>query len=72
MSVFASAQFKRTGTHLRKSLEMLHAVEDPPDKPFCRNRIIQGNVVGDLVELLQRRIGPDYSSHRAIRFFASA
>lgn len=51
-------------------LQKTDMLEDPLDQATCRLGIIQGNVVSDSIEIVERGFGPDYFSHLAIRCFA--
>ena len=52
--------------------QLLHVSQDAPDKLGRGLWILQGNEVGDGIQVSERRLGPDYFSHRARRFLACA
>lgn len=59
-------------THLGECLQQIGLLKDGLNQAAGRMVIIECDVVGDLLEVLKRRLGPNQSSHRDIRFFASA
>lgn len=52
--------------------QLLHVVEDTLSQLSRRFRLIEPNVVGNGLQIVQGRLCPNQLSHRAIRFFASA
>jgi hypothetical protein len=62
----------RDRTHLGKRLQQLGLPEDCLNQAAGRRVIIERDMVGDLLEILKRRLGPYQASHRDRRFFASA
>ena len=60
------------GAAFRVVLKLVYVPEYFPNEPPCRFRIVQRDVIGDGVQIAERRFGPDYFSHRAMRFLASA
>lgn len=51
-------------------LQMLKVSKHFLNKPARHLRVIQGNVVGDCVQIIECRLGPNYFSHLDIRFLA--
>ena len=51
---------------------MLNVPENSIDQPMCGDGIVDGDVIGYRVKFRQRRFGPDYLSHRVMRFLACA
>lgn len=51
--------------------QLLDALEDTLNKTPRRLRIVESTVIGDGVEVVESGFGPDYFSHRPIRFLAS-
>ena len=72
MSIPPSLEFARFGTALGISSEVLDAPENALDESLRRIRIVEGYVISDSVEMGERRLGPYYLSHRAIRCSALA
>ena len=70
LSVSPTPQFSRLGTASWMIGKLLDATKDSPNKSLCRLRVIQRNVISDGFEIAQRRLGPDYFSHRAMRCLA--
>ncbi|MDB6036859.1 MAG: hypothetical protein JWM99_700 [Verrucomicrobiales bacterium] len=52
--------------------KLLDVPEDSLNKTLRRQRIVESDVIRDGVEPLESGSGPDYFSHRAMRFFAPA
>jgi len=50
--------------------ELFHMLKNPLHHPLRRLRIIQRNVVSNGIQIVKRRLGPDYFSHRAMRCVA--
>ena len=62
----------RNRTHLRKSLQEFCLLKHRLNQPRSCGMVIQRDIIGNLLKILERRLGPDQSSHRDIRFLASA
>lgn len=52
--------------------KLLDMLKDFSNQIARRMRIIQGDVIGNGVEVAESWLGPDYLSHRDMRFLASA
>ena len=62
----------RNGTHLGEVLQKLDLDEDFPDQPLGSSGIIKGNVMRHLSQIFESGLGPNQSSQRDIRVFASS
>src|SRR5205823_12847480 len=72
LSVPPALEFGRLGTALWIACELLDATKHPLNQRLRRFRVIQRDVIGNCLEIAQRRLGPDYFRHRVIRCFAFA
>jgi hypothetical protein len=72
LSIAVAGQFRRLRTARWKSPQLLDVAEHALDQRRGGFRVVQSDVVGDGVEVTQRRLRPDYFSHRAMRAFAFA
>ena len=72
LSVPPALEFLWFGTTLRMISKLTHMSKHALDQNFRRVRIVQGDVVGDCIKVAKRRIGPNYFSHRFMRFLACA
>ncbi len=52
--------------------KLLDVLKDSLHKTARCLRVIQSDVIGNRLEVMESRFGPDYVSHRAMRFLASA
>jgi hypothetical protein len=52
--------------------QLFDMFEDSLDETACGLGVVESNIVRDRVQISQCRLSPDYLSHRAMRFFASA
>ena len=66
----AGSQFGNTWAKLRMVRKQFDMCEYSLHDMRRGLRIIQGDIVGDLIQITERGLGPTYFSHRAIRFLA--
>ncbi len=72
LPVTPPAKFLRLGAAFRVFHKHGNMPKDSLDQPARRLRIIECDVVGNGIEIVERGLRPDYFSHRAMRFFACA
>lgn len=70
LSIAAAGQFRRARSTGREPPQLFHMFEHALDQRPRRVRVLNGDVVRDGVKIAERRLGPDYFSHRAIRALA--
>lgn len=51
-------------------LQLRYVLEDALNQATRRQRVVQRDVIGNRIEILERRHSPNQLSHRAIRFLA--
>src|SRR5690606_33236441 len=72
LAITRSPELSRPTATLGKFSQPFGVIEDALDEIRRCNRVFQGDVVGDRVEIAERGLRPDYFSHRARRFLAWA
>lgn len=72
LAVAPAAEFTRFGAAIGVIAELFDVPEDSLDELAGGRVIIERDVVGDGVEVVEGGLSPDYLSHRAMRFFALA
>lgn len=72
LAIAGLAEFLRPTAAVRVVGQLPDMVEDAFDQLGGRNRIFQGDVIGNGIQIRQRRLRPDYFSHLARRFLAWA
>lgn len=65
-------QLRRPATTFGVGLELLHVPKDPLNQLGSGRGIFDRNVIGNGIQIAERRLSPDYFSHRSIRVLASA
>ena len=53
-------------------LQLRHVIKNTLDQATRSRRVVQSDLVGDRIKVLERRLRPNQLSHRAIRFLAAA
>ena len=72
LPVSPARQLRRRRAAVRKPAELFDAREDTLNERPCGLDIVECDVVGDGIEIAERRFGPNYLSHRAMRVLAFA
>src|ERR1022692_1656446 len=72
LAIAPAAQFIRLRSAVRMRDQLFDVLEYALNQFPCRGRVVQCNVIGDGVEVVESGLGPDYFSHRAMRFLALA
>ena len=70
LAIRQATEFRGDRAHLRESPKPSHGSEHPLDQPLSGLRFVQRYIICDRIQLLNRRIGPNYFSHRFSRCFA--
>jgi len=65
-------QFVGVGAHEREFRKPFDGCQYTLDEFASRRSILQGNIICNRIQFLNRGISPDYSSHRSSRRFACA
>jgi len=65
-----TTQFSWKGTHLGKFLKHFNGLQHLLDQLTCSRRFVQSDIICNRIQILNRRISPDYFSHRFNRCFA--
>ena len=72
LPVAGALQLRDTWAAFRVRFQLLDMPEDPLHQCRRCKGILDGNIVGDGVQVVERRFSLDYLSHRAIRALAWA
>ncbi len=72
LAVRQTHQFIWAGARTREFLKPLDGSQYLLDEFATRCSVLQGNIICDRIQIVNRRVSPDYSSHRSIRRFAWA
>ena len=59
LAVTRLPHLRRTGTALRLLHELLNVPKDSLNKTSCRLRVIESDVIGNSVEVMESRFSPD-------------
>lgn len=70
LAIRQAAQFGWKGAYLGKFLKHSNGSEDLSDQLMSGRRFVQRNRIRNRIQILNRRISPDYFSHRFNRCFA--
>src|SRR5580692_11113013 len=70
--VSRTTELGRDGSAFGVPFQLFDVFKDSLDETASGLGVIERNVIRDCVQISQCRLGPDYLSHRAIRFFASS
>ena len=70
LAVRQAPEFMRNGANVGKSLKPFDCSQYPPDQSTSSLRFVQGHIICDRIQILNRGISPDYFSHRFNRRFA--
>ncbi len=70
LAIRQAAQFGWNGAHLGKFLKHSNGSEYLLDQFMSGRRFVQRNIICNRIQILNRRISPDYLSHRLSRCFA--
>lgn len=65
-----ATQFAWNGAQVGKFLKLLNGSGDLLDKVTRGRRVVQGDIIGNPIQIPDRRVSPDYFSHRLNRCFA--
>jgi len=71
LPVAGTAELGRYGTAFGVPFQLFDMFEDSLDQTARGLGVVESDIICDRVKVGQRRLGPDYLSHRAMRFFAS-
>jgi hypothetical protein len=72
LPVSRTTELGRYGSALGMPFQLFDMFEDSLDETARSLGVIESDIIRDRVQISQCWLGPDYSSHRAMRFFASA
>jgi hypothetical protein len=72
LPVSRTTKLGRYGSALGVPFQLFDMFENSLDETARSLGIIERNIIRDRFQISQCRFGPDYLSHRAMRFFASA
>ena len=71
-AIWRPQQFRRPLARFGEPLQLSHSCEHAFNKPPGCDRVVEGDVLGDAVQIVQRRLGPNQASHFCILRLASA
>jgi len=72
LPVSRTTELGRYGSAFGMPFQLFDMFENSLDETARSLGVIERNIIRDRVQISQCRFGPDYLSHRAMRFFASA
>lgn len=72
LSISPALEFQRLGTAPWVVFQLINVMKDSLNEAASSLWIVQCNVISDGVKITERRLGPDYFSHRAMRCLACA
>jgi len=70
LAVRQTNEFIGQRAHTRESLRPFDGSHYALDEPASRCRVLQGNIICNGIQIVNRRVGPDYFSHRSSRRLA--
>src|SRR5208337_3339616 len=70
LAIRQSTELDWKRSHLRKSPQPSNSRKHLTDQLMSRLRLVQGNIICDRIKVLNRRVSPDYFSHRFSRCLA--
>jgi len=72
LPIAGTTELGRYGSALGMPFQLFDMLENALDEMARGLRVVESDIIRDRIQIRQCWLGPDYSSHRAMRFFASA
>ena len=72
LTISGAGKFHRRRTAVGVSAELVHMSKYALNQPASGCGLIKSYVVGNGIEIVESRLGPNYFNHRAMRFLALA